>query len=285
MSKFCNNCGKPLDDAMRFCDGCGAPQEAAPQPVAPQQPQYQPPQAQQSVYYQPPQAVAPQQPQYPVPQRQAPAKNSSFDFNKLLGEVKTVCKGLINRCKVDKKFMYTCIGIAGGALLAIILLIVLLSGGGYTQPIDTLINVTFKGKVSQIKNLAPAEYWEYLEEEYDIEIDDIIDEAEDSFDDMMDYFEDEYGKNIRVTYKVVDKKKLSDKKIEGIAEALADKYDLDEDKFTDGYELEVEMTIKGSEDDDTDETEITVIKYKGKWYAITWSKSGSNYRADFLTDF
>lgn len=312
MSKFCNNCGKQLDDAVRFCDGCGAPQDAVPQTVAPEQPvvveqpQYQPPQVQQSPYYQPPQQyatpqqpqyaapqqpqyAAPQQPQYPVPQqprRQAPAGGKpSFDFNKLLNEVKTVCNGLINRCKVDKKFMYTCIGIAGGALLAIILLIVLLSGGGMTQPIDTLIDVTFEGKVSKIKNLAPAEYWDYLEEEYDVEIDEIIEEAEDEFDDMMDELEDQYGKNIRVTYKVVDKKKLSDKKLEGIAEALADEYGLDEDKFTEAYDLEVEMTIKGSEDDDEDESEITVIKYKGKWYAITWYKSGSNYSASFITDF
>ena len=29
MAKFCPSCGKSLDDAVQFCDGCGAPQNAA----------------------------------------------------------------------------------------------------------------------------------------------------------------------------------------------------------------------------------------------------------------
>ena len=261
MSKFCQNCGKELADADRFCDGCGAVQEAAPQPVQ--------------------QEAAPQQPK------------ASFDFNKVVAQAKPIVDkvkafaiGVIERCKADKKYMYTCAGIAGGVVVALVLLIVLLTaGGGYTKPIDTLIDVTFKGKVEKITELAPQEYWDYLEEEYEVDIDDIIDQAEDSFDDMMDYYEEEYGDNIRVSYKVEDKKELSSRKLKGIAEALADAYDMDEDDFTAAYELDVEMTIKGSESDDDSDAEITVIKYKGKWYAISWYKSGDEYRASFMTDF
>lgn len=285
MSKFCQNCGKPLDDAMRFCDGCGAPQQAAPQQPqtqAPQQPTYQQPQ------YQAPQQPTYQQPQYQqAPVASAPkapkAPKANFDVNKIIDEVKTFANGLVNRCKADKKFMYTCIGVAAAAVVVLILLLSLVfGGGGMTKPIDNLIAISFKGKVEKIKDMAPPEYWEYMEDEYDMDIDDMIDDAEDSMDDMLDYYEDEYGDNIRVSYKVTKKKKLSDKKLEGIAEALADAYDLDEDKFTEAYELDVEMTIKGSEDDDEDETEMTVIKYKGKWYAINWSKSGDEYRAYFM---
>ena len=296
MSKFCKNCGKQLDDAMRFCDGCGAPQPAAPQQPqyqAPQQPQYQAPQ---QPLYQQPQYQAPQQPQYqaPQPQYQAPvaaapkaAKKPGFDFNKLIDEVKTFANGLVNRCKADKKFLYQCIGIGAAVVVVLVVLLALVFGGngGMTKPIDNMIAVTFKGKVEKIKDMAPAEYWEWYEDEYDMDIDDIIEEAEDEFDDMMDYYEEEYGDNVRVSYKVKDKKKLSDKKLEGIAEALADRYDLDEDKFTEAYELEIEMTIKGSEDDDEDDAEFSVIKYKGKWYGITWYKSGSDYSASFMTGF
>lgn len=287
MSKFCHSCGKALDDAVRFCDGCGAPQQADPQPEAPQQPQYQ---ATQQPLYQQPSYQAPQQPQYQPPQPaptapKAPvAPKAKFDLNKTIDEVKTVANGLVNRCKADKKFMYQCIGIAAGALAVLIILLVLVFGGngGMTKPIDNLIAITFKGKFEKIKDMAPAEYWEYMEDEYDLDIDEMIEEAEENADDMMDYYEEEYGDNIRVSYKVTKKKELSDKKLEGIAEALADAYDLDEDKFTSAYELDVEMTIKGSEDDDEEENEMTVIKYAGKWYAINWSKSGDTYRAAFM---
>lgn len=263
MSKFCQNCGKPLDDTMRFCDGCGASQQEAPQQEVPQQ-------------------EVPQQ----APVATAAPKKEGFSFNKVVGEVKTFANGLVNRCKADKKFMYTCIGIAAAAVVVLVLLLSLVFGsGGMTKPIDTMIDVTFKGKVSKIKDLAPDDYWEWYEDEYDMDIDDIIDDAEDEFDDVIDYYEDEYGDNIRVSYKVEKKKKLSDKKLKGIAEALADRYDLDEDDFTEAYELDVEMTIKGSDDDDTDDSEMTVIKYKGKWYLITWYKSGSDYSASFTTGF
>lgn len=253
MSKFCQNCGKELDEAMNFCDGCGAPQQAASQPA--------------------PVAAEPEAPK------------ASFDLNKIIDEVKTFANGLVNRCKADKKFMYTCIGVAAAAVAVLVLLLCLVfgAGGGYTAPIDTLIDISFEGKVKKLKDLAPQEYWDWHEDTYNADIDDLIEEAEDNFDDMMEYYEEQYGDNIKVSYKVEEKKALSSRKLKGIAEALADKYDIDEDKVTAGYELEVEMTIKGSEDDDDDDSEMTVIKYKGKWYAISWYKSGSEYSASFLT--
>lgn len=264
MSKICPNCGKELGDAMNFCEACGAAQQAAPQEAAPQ---------------------------VTVPQPTEAAPKASFDFNKIMETVKAYAKeaktfaiSLINRCKADKVFMYKCLAIGGGALVALILLIALVSSGsGMTKPIDTLIDVTFKGKVAKIKDLAPAEYWDWYEDEYDADIDDVIDEAEDSFDDMMEYYEEQYGDNIRVTYKVDSKKELSKRKLEGIAEALADKYDLNEDKVTAGYELDVEMVVKGSEDEDDTDSEITVIKYNGKWYAVSWYKYNNEYSASFLT--
>lgn len=253
MSKFCQNCGKELDEAMNFCDGCGAPQQAAPQPA--------------------PVAAEPEAPK------------ASFDLNKIIDEVKTFANGLVNRCKADKKFMYTCIGVAAAAVAVLVLLLCLVfgAGGSYTAPIDTLIDVSFEGKFKKLKDLAPEEYWDWYEDKYDADIDDMIEEAEDNFDDMMDYYEEQFGGNIKVSYKIEDKKELSDRKLEGIAEALADKYDINEDKVTAGYELDVEMTIEGSDDEDEDDSEITVIKYNGKWYAVSWYKSGGEYSASFLT--
>lgn len=252
MSKFCQNCGKALDDAVRFCDGCGAPQEATAAPATP---------------------AAPKQ---------------GFDFkatfDKVVTEVKTFAKGFVNRCKADKKFLYTVIGIAAGVLVAIVLLSLLIGGGGYKGAIDNYIAASFKGKSSAVKKMAPAEYWEYYEEKNGEDFDEYLENYEDNIEDTIDYLKDEYGDNFKVTYKVTKEKKLSGKKLEGIAEALADKYDIDEDKVSAGYELDVEMTIKGSEDDDENEVELTVIKYKGKWYLISWSKSGDNYRAYFYID-
>ena len=45
---------------------------------------------------------------------------------------------------------------------------------------------------------------------------------------------------------------------------------------------DVEMTIKGSEDDDEDDAEFTVVKIGSKWYMINYYESGDNYRVYFL---
>lgn len=276
MSKICQNCGNPLADEMRFCQNCGAPYQ---EPVAPPQPQFQ-----QAPQYQMPPQYQPQPQQPAAPKAPKAPKKANFDVTKIINSVKTFANGVVNRCKTDKKFMGICIGIAAGFLAVVVLLCVLLFSGGYTKPIDLYIDMTFEGKSSAIKKMAPADYWEWYEDEYDEDVNDIIEEYEEDVEDMLEYLEDEYGKNFRVTYKVTKKKALSDKKLEGIAEALADKYDLDEKKFTAGYDLELEVSIKGSEDDEEDEVDMSVIKYKGNWYLISWSKSGDEYYASFYID-
>ena len=300
-----------MADDMRFCEACGAPapvaapqqpvyQQAPQQPVyqqAPQQPVYQQapqqPVYQQPAYQQAPQGYrpAPQQPAYqqapqgyrpaPVAAPAKPANKPNIDVNQIIDKVKTFANGVVERCKTDKKFLITCCGIAGAVLLVIILAIVLLSGGGYKAPIDNYIAVCFKGNANKIKSLAPNAYWEWYEEEYDEDVNDLIDEFKDEWDDMKDELEDEYGKNVRVTYKIEKTKDLSDKKVEKIAEALDEQYDIDEKSVKAAKELDVEMTIKGSEDDDDTDMEITVVKIGSKWYWINYYESGDEYRVYF----
>ena len=169
MSKFCHNCGKSLNDSDRFCDGCGAAQEVIP--------------ASQTMETQAPVAATPKAPNFNVNKIVDKAKELLAKAKELLLKAKPIAERVIDRCKNDKKYMYTCAGIAGGVLVVLVLLIVLLSSGsGYTKPIDTLIDATFKGKFEKITELAPEEYWEYLEEKYGVDIDDIIDEAEEGLD-------------------------------------------------------------------------------------------------------
>lgn len=173
-------------------------------------------------------------------------------------------------------------GAAVVAVLAIVIILTTLFGGGYKKAIDNFVDVSFKGKVNKIEKLAPKEYWEYLEEEEDFDIDEAIEEYEDEFDDNIDELEDEYGKNIKVKYKITDKDKLSDKKIDKIAEALKDKYDIKKKSVKAGYEVDVELTIKGSEDDDENDATLTVIKIGGSWYIVSYYEYGDETYVNFM---
>lgn len=189
----------------------------------------------------------------------------------------------IGNFSLDKKFLPV-IGAAAVALIAVIaLLISLVFGGGYKSAIDNYLDVTVRGKAAKIDDLAPKAYWDWYEDENDESLKDIKEEYKDNWDDMKDTLEDEYGKRVRVSYKIKDKDKLSKKKVELIAEALNDQYDIREKSVKKAYELEVEMKIKGSEDGDEEESNLTVIKIGTKWYVASCYQLGDDeYRVRFL---
>ena len=163
---------------------------------------------------------------------------------------------------------------AVAVLLVVIILIVALSGGGYKSAVKNMIDVQFKGKANKIEKLAPEEYWQYLEDEADFDMDDHIEDYEESWEDRQDYYEDEFGKNFKVKYKITDKDELSDKKLDELADSLNENYEIKRKDVKKAYKLDVELTIKGSEDEDDGELEdLLVVKIGGDWYIC--SESGT----------
>jgi len=281
MSKFCQRCGKAFADNMSFCDNCGTPLQAAPQQAAPQQPQYQAPQQPQYQAPQQPQYQAPQQPQYQAPQQPSAVDDVVAKVKVAGAKAKVAGEKAIGRVKTDKKLQTTIIGAVAGVVVLIIAIVLLVNLTGYKPVMNTVIDVWGEGKVDKVEKLAPKEFWEYREDEYDSDVDDYIDDNEDSIEELIEAMEDEYGDNFRITFKVEDEKKLKDKHVEGVGEALEDAYDLNEKKVTAVKEVEFEVSIKGSDDDDDFDLDMYFVKYNGKWYPINYEKNGKEYRAYF----
>ena len=174
------------------------------------------------------------------------------------------------------------VAVGGGALIVVV--IILLAGNQYTTALDNYIAVNFRGDASKIELLAPKEYWDYVEEEYDRTVEDMKDSLEENWDDVKDALEDQYGKNVKVTYKVTKEREISDKKLEKIAEALEETYGIDEKSVKAGYKIEAELTISGSEDDDDDEGTFNIIKIGNRWYMINYYESGDELKVYFNVD-
>lgn len=174
-----------------------------------------------------------------------------------------------------------------GAAVAVVVLIVviILLSNAYKTPLNNYVDVMYKGKFDKIEKMAPKEYWDWFEETYKKSADEYIDELKENKDDYMEELEEIYGDNIKVSYKITDKKELSKKKIENIAEVLSDKYDIKESSVKKGYNLEYEMTVKGSEDDTETEGEITVIKIGMTWYLVNYRESGGKTYVNFVAGF
>ncbi|MFA5658886.1 MAG: hypothetical protein WC900_06340, partial [Oscillospiraceae bacterium] len=122
------------------------------------------------------------------------------------------------------------------------------------KPIDNMI----KGIENQDADIFLSAYPEFLADQMDSYIDD------DTMEDMYDSFEDEYGKNIKISYKVTDKDKLDKDDLTDYEEEIDDYYDEKVD-IAEGYEVEVELTIEGDDDNDNDDTDFVVLKIDGDW--------------------
>lgn len=201
----------------------------------------------------------------------------------IVSTVKDAVDNVVEDVKANPKLL----AFAGGAVAVVVAVIILLAnlfGGGWKKAIDNYVDVSFKGKANKIEKLAPKEYWEYLEDEdEDFDLKDAIEEYEDEFEDMMDDLEDEYGKNLKIKAKIEDKEKLSKKDISKIADALKDEFDIKKKSVKKGYEVDVDLTIKGSEDEDSDETTLTVIKIGSKWYIVSYYEYDDEVYVNFAT--
>ena len=165
------------------------------------------------------------------------------------------------------------IALAAGVLAVVIILscfIIPALFAGHEAAVKNWIAV-MEGKESKVVDLLPAAIWEYIEEENDkFDMDDF---AEYFAENTLESLENQYGKGISISYTVEKKTALRPKKLEKIAEELAERYDIDEDDVKDGYKLKLTTCIEGDEDDDEAESEVIVIKIGSKWYLYSMISS------------
>ncbi|GAB5081022.1 hypothetical protein Osc1_01950 [Hominimerdicola sp. 21CYCFAH17_S] len=245
MSKFCTTCGAQLDDSATFCTSCGAAQ------------QEQPKQAENTA---------------------AAVEAGKNSFSGIMDKVNVDAvkdslsmeniKGLKTNPNKGTLIALGCIAVV--AILIIVLICNLLFGGAYKKPITNMLKGMEKADGSLIVKALPKCEVDYYEEEY-IDKSDKYDNVEEYFEDTIDttlkFFEEEYGDDIKLSYSVEKKTKLSDGKLKDIRKDLEDKYDADVE-VTKGYKVKVEMKIKGDDDEDENKTTFTVAKVDGDWVIV-----------------
>ena len=255
MSKFCVKCGAQLMDDDRFCTKCGAPVDGT--------------------------VAAPETPNVfsNAVDKMKPLVNGAMDkADELVRKAKNIdVDEIMETAKKDpKKLLIPAIAAVAVVAVAVVLILILGMGGKpYTKALDLMVDVIAKGKMEKIEQMAPAEYWEYMEDWRDIDLDDNIDEISDAWEDMMEEWEDDYGDKIKVSYEIQKEEKLSDRKLKKLANALEENYDIDTEDVMEAYEIKVKLTIKGSDDDDTEKTEMVMVKIGKSWYMVTASSDYS----------
>ncbi len=180
------------------------------------------------------------------------------DTNGLAGKINQFIDKLK---KKDKKALGILAGIAA-ALILILVLVLCLSGGGPEKALDTYLDVIYRGKISKVEKIAPEKYWKSLDED----MDDIEDNMKTVYKIAIRALEDEYGDDIKISYKITDKDEVTKSTLNEMKDNIKSKYDIPKKTVTDACELEVDLTIKGDEDKETKEVSFFAVKVDGDWY-------------------
>lgn len=245
MRKFCPNCGAALDDVAVFCGNCGTKLDA---PAAPQQPVQEQPIPQQPVF---------QQPVFEQPIPQQPKKSK---------------KGLV----VAIVAIIAVLGIAAGLYFGGVF------GGGYDKALDTYLKARMMYQCDDAEDLMPEEAWDTFEEENYMDSDDFEEYLDVQREYQVEELEYEYGSNLKFSYKVTKEKAISEGNLKKIGRALAEDYGIRASSVKKGYDLKLDVTLKGSEDSETSDFECAVVLIDDDWYVIGWEADGGDVYARFM---
>jgi len=164
--------------------------------------------------------------------------------------------------------MLTCLTACGGGSGG--------SGKGGSSSYEAALDLYFKcmaGEASkaEFKKTKPDQHWSYIEQEEEGSLEESYQAMQEEAADFMEEAEYEVGKNVKITYEVVDKEKLSDDQMEDYREnfdGLKEEYgvNMSGNKLQAVYTLELEVTLKGSEGKESFVVEAEVLQYDGNWF-------------------
>ncbi|MCQ2449203.1 MAG: hypothetical protein MJ132_03310 [Clostridia bacterium] len=146
--------------------------------------------------------------------------------------------------------------------------------GTYDKALDNYFSVYIAGKDNRISRLAPREYWNWLETEKGITIDEIREAYQKDFKKVQSDLQKQFGKNVKYTYSIKKDRKLDEGKLEELATDFA-VYGIRADAVKDAYRVDLSITYSGKKGSDTKENAGYVVKIGTNWY-LFWDEEGGN---------
>lgn len=127
----------------------------------------------------------------------------------------------------------------------------------YEEPVKNYIEGMEEANAEKFLKAFPEFITEYMK---DIFTDEMLEEA-------LVELEDEYGKNLEMNFEIKGKEEVSEDELTEQEEDIKTNYDEEVD-ITKGYELQIDLTIKGDDSEETDTDTLTVYEIDGKWCII-----------------
>ncbi len=164
------------------------------------------------------------------------------------------------KCRQDKK-----IGIIAAAVIVLIAAIVLFGGRSYKSTVNKYVKAQFNVDAAAIIRLIPDDVIDYMLEDkgYDKDdLDDLIEEANDSMQDDIDRIKSYFGEDWKFSYKIINAEDIKGDDLK----------DLKKDYKRMGVNIsaaknaEVEYTVKFGELESSNSMIFSLIKVGRSWY-------------------
>ena len=205
MSKFCGNCGAQVPEGANVCGNCGTPVAAAAAPVnaqvnAPVNAQVNAP------------VNAQVNAQANAPVAAIPGVNTKADSSKI------------------KKLIVPAVAAVAAVVALIVVIGIFSSSSGCKGIIKDYVKAMEKCDGEKKYNLTVfPDIVENLDEDdyYYFDEDEMIDEFEDGIEWAYEWWEDDYGDNLKFKVEEIEEKKVKESEKEDIIEEFEDEYDLE----------------------------------------------------------
>lgn len=169
-------------------------------------------------------------------------------------------------------FSKKCVLTAIAAVVIVVFAIVLLGGGKrgqatYKSVVNQLVKSAYKtADAEDFFELIPDAVIDYsIEDEDYYDLDEMVDDFQYELDYLHDYLYENLGRNWSVSSKIVDVQDFTDRELRELNRDYKDVLETDIE-ISAAKVVEVELTIKGDDLEQSNVMEINVIKINGKWY-------------------
>lgn len=169
--------------------------------------------------------------------------------------------------KKDPKKLAVVGAIAAVVVIALIVIVVSL----FTNPWKKGLNNYFdllEGKTGAVTKNIPSDAYDWIDDKFGLEKKDITGDKKDYAEDISEGLKDNYGDNVKYTYKVVKSKKFTKKMLEDLADGIENSYDIDAKKVKAAYVVDIEYDISGKDAFTWGENTVIVAKIGSGWYVV-----------------
>ncbi len=155
--------------------------------------------------------------------------------------------------------------IIGGVVVILVIAIVLLcifSGKGYEEVVGKYIEYSFEGKTEQIFDLMPEEVVEAAAKEGGMTVSQMKSYFKKMGESTMTSLNDAMGAGWTYSYEITGSEKITGSELD----AIKDEFQEVDLKVSRAVEVEVEVSLTGSKQTQSEEINVTVVKIGNKWY-------------------